>query len=130
MLSSFEVPEIRQHRRSVCHLFGIKRTVFNRMLEVMPSVCAKPYYGRTGVFSLKKLINVHCPVRCMYHRSLKPEIFSTPVNKPHCFNGIRMWAIAYSVQQCVDSLHSQRPTKHRASWHSGETPGSRLKVPS
>ena len=41
---------------------------------------------RTGVFSLKVLITLHRCVRFMNHRSLKPEIFPTPVNKPRDLN--------------------------------------------
>jgi len=43
---------------------------------------------RTGVFALKEIITVHRFVRFMSHRSLKPEIFPTPVNVPRCFQHI------------------------------------------
>jgi hypothetical protein len=39
----------------------------------------------TGLFSPKKLINVHGLVRCTDHMSLKPEIFSTPVDKQNSY---------------------------------------------
>jgi hypothetical protein len=43
---------------------------------------------RTGVFPLKEIITVHRFVRFISQRSLKPEIFPTPVNEPHCFQHI------------------------------------------
>lgn len=42
----------------------------------------------TGVIPLKEIITVYRFVRFMNHRSLKPEIFPTPVHEPHCFQHI------------------------------------------
>lgn len=50
----------------------------------MSCLCPKNALVRTGVFPLKEIITVPRFVRFMNHRSLKPEIFQTPVNEPHC----------------------------------------------
>lgn len=48
-------------------------------------MCKKHTRVRTGVFPLKEMITVHRFVRFMNHRSLKSEIFPTPVNETRCF---------------------------------------------
>jgi hypothetical protein len=75
----------------------------------MLCVCAKNTLVRTGVFPLKEIITVYCFVRFMNHRSLKPEIFPTPVNEPHCFQHIsgEFHSASIGVSDGIASSHRQ-----------------------
>ena len=83
------------------HLFWIKSPECDRLLWLMSCVCAKNTLVSAGVFPLKEIITVHRFVRFMNHGSLKPEIFPTPVNEPHCFQhvsgGFRSASIGFSA---------------------------------
>jgi hypothetical protein len=60
-----------------------------RHADVIDVICMyKKHLVRTGVIPLKEIMTVPRFVRFMNHRSVKPEIFPTPVNEPHDFQHI------------------------------------------
>jgi hypothetical protein len=80
------VQQFRAFRRILRHLFWIKSPGCDRLMWLISHYAHKNTLVRTGVFPLKELITGQRCVRFMNHRSLKPEIFPTPVNRPHSFN--------------------------------------------